>query len=77
MAKSLTQIAIDSLKPGPARREVPDGKENGLYFVLHPTGKAAWALRYRVNGKARKLTIGSYPAIGLAKARAEACHGRG
>ena len=32
----------------------------------------AWALRYRVGGKPRKLTIGAYPAIGLAKARAEA-----
>src|SRR5262245_34639718 len=77
MAKPLTQIAIDNLKPGSARREVPDGKENGLYFVLQPTGKAGWALRYRFNGKPRKLTIGSYPAIGLAKARAEAAKAKG
>ena len=72
MAKALTQIAIDNLTPGPARREIPDGKESGLYFVLQPTGKAGWALRYRVGGKPRKLTIGDYPAIGLAKARSEA-----
>jgi len=77
MAKPLTQIAVDNLKVGPARREVPDGKENGLYFVLQPTGKAGWALRYRFNGKTRKLTIGSYPAIGLAKARAEAAKAKG
>jgi integrase len=72
MAKALTQIALDNLKPGPSRREIPDGKESGLYFILQPTGKAGWALRYRIGGKPRKLTIGDYPAIGLAKARTEA-----
>src|ERR1700730_5783874 len=72
MAKALTQIGIDNLKPGPARREIPDGKETGLYFVIQPTGRKTWALRYRFNGKPRKLTVGPYPAIGLGKARAEA-----
>ncbi len=72
MAKALTQVSIDNIKPGPDRREVPDGKESGLYLVIQPTGRMAWALRYRVGGKPRKLTIGAYPAIGLAKARAEA-----
>jgi Arm DNA-binding domain len=72
MTKALTQIAIDNLMPGAARREIPDGKESGLYFVLQPTGKAGWALRYRVGGKPCKLKIGDYPAIGLAKARSEA-----
>lgn len=76
MAKALTQIAIDNLKPGPARREIPDGKESGLYFVIQPTGRMAWALRYRFNGRPRKLTIGAYPAIGLAKARAEAARAK-
>jgi integrase len=45
--------------------------------VIQPTGKAGWALRYRFNGKPRKLTIGAYPAIGLAKARAEAAKAKG
>jgi integrase len=72
MAKALTQIALDNIKPGPSRREIPDGKESGLYFVIQPTGRMAWALRYRFNGRPRKLTIGSYPSISLAKARTEA-----
>jgi hypothetical protein len=67
MAKALTRIAIDNFKPGPARREVPDGKVNGLYFVIQPTGRMAWALRYRLNGKPCKLTIRAYPAIGLSR----------
>lgn len=77
MAKPLTQIAIDNLKPGLARREVPDGKESGLYLVIHPTGRMAWALRYRFSGMPRKYTIGPYPAVGLAKARTEAARAKG
>jgi integrase len=76
MAKALTQVAIDNLKSGTARREIPDGKESGLYFVIQPTGRMAWALRYRFNGRPRKLTIGSYPSTSLAKARAEAARAK-
>jgi integrase len=72
MARNLTQLALDNMKPGPARREVPDGKESGLYFIIQPSGACGWAVRYRFNGRPRKLTIGSYPEIGLAKARGEA-----
>jgi integrase len=76
MAKNLTQLAIDNLKPGPARREIADGKESGLYLVVQPTGKRAWAVRYRFGRKTRKLTLGSYPGIGLAKARAAAARAK-
>jgi hypothetical protein len=72
VAKALTQIAIDNLKPGSARREVPDGKESGLYLVVQPGRSMSWALRYRFGGRPRKLTLGPYPQFPLAKARAEA-----
>jgi integrase len=69
MAKPLTQISINALKPGPARREVPDGKVAGLYLVVQPTGAMSWAVRYRVDGKSRKHTLGPYPSLDLAAAR--------
>jgi integrase len=70
----LTDIAIKKLLASPPkkRREVPDGKVSGLYFVLQPTGAASWALRYRADGAPRKLTLGAHPAIGLAAARRRA-----
>uniref|UniRef100_UPI003F9E4077 integrase arm-type DNA-binding domain-containing protein n=1 Tax=Rhodoblastus sp. TaxID=1962975 RepID=UPI003F9E4077 len=68
MAKALTEIAIKNLKPGATRREVPDGKVGGLYYVLQPSGAASWALRYRHLGKPCKLTIGC-GAIPLPDAR--------
>ncbi|VTZ52196.1 Integrase [Methylocella tundrae] len=69
MAKSLTVKALENLKPGDARKEVPDGLIRGLFFVLQPTGKASWAVRYRSSGQTRKLTLGTYPAIDLKSAR--------
>lgn len=69
MAKDLTIKGLESLKPGAARREVPDGHTRGLFYVLQPSGAASWAYRYRFAGKPRKLTIGSYPNIGLTDAR--------
>ena len=72
MARTLTQLAIDKLKPGPARREVPDGQLRGLFLIVQPTGKMAWAVRYRHYGRPRKLTIGAYPGISLKDARAAA-----
>jgi integrase len=72
----LTDVLIKHLmQPDkrPAKRaETPDGKVAGLYFVRQPTGAASWALRYRSAGKPRKLTIGPFPAIGLADARKRA-----
>ena len=67
----LTDIAIKKLLSSPplARREVPDGKISGLYFVLQSTGAASWALRYRSAGAPRKLTLGPYPALPIATAR--------
>jgi Arm DNA-binding domain len=76
MAKALTQFAIENARPGPARREIPDGKERGLYLVVQPSGGMAWAFRYRIHGRPHKLTIGPYPTIGLAKARGEAARAK-
>ena len=75
MAKDLTKTALDNLKPGAKRREVPDGHTRGLYFVLQPSGKASWAVRYRIAGRNRKLTIGPHPAIDLKAARELARNG--
>ena len=69
MAKDLTIKALDNLKPGPARREVPDGHTRGLFYVLQPSGSASWAYRYRFAGKTKKLTPGPYPALDLKASR--------
>jgi integrase len=69
MAKVLTQAALDALKPSDKRREVPDARAVGLYFILQPSGKASWAYRYKVGKTSKKLTLGSWPLVTLAMAR--------
>ena len=73
----LTDAEIRKMPPAPAggRVEKIDSGYDGagaLYIVVQPTGARSWAFRYSHNGKARKLTIGRYPRIGLADARKEA-----
>lgn len=70
MAKDLTKLALDNMKPDAARREVPDGHTRGLFLIVQPTGAKSWAVRYRFKGASKKLTLGPYPAIDLKAARA-------
>ncbi|WP_322995425.1 tyrosine-type recombinase/integrase [Castellaniella sp.] len=70
MTKPLTVRAIEALKPTGSRREIPDGAMPGLYLIVQPTGIMSWVVRYRANGKPKKHTLGRYPAIKLADARA-------
>jgi integrase len=65
--KALTDIAIRNLKPSAERREIPDPGCRGLYVVMQPSGAKSFAVRFRVNGKARKLTLP--PGVSLAAAR--------
>lgn len=69
MVKALTAKHLENLKPTATRQEIPDGLVSGLYLVLQPSGRAAWAVRYRHEGRTRKLTLGAYPAIALVDAR--------
>jgi integrase len=56
MVKRLTPNTIHNIKPGPVRREIPDG--GGLYLIVQPSGSKVWALRYRLAGRPMKLTLG-------------------
>lgn len=72
----LTATSIDKIKAPPTRLEISD--RDGLFLVVQSSGAKSWAFRYRspVDGKHRKLTIGPYPAFGLADAREQASAAR-
>jgi len=73
MAKALTTKAVEAMKPDPNNRsEISDAALAGLYLVIQPSGAKSWALRYRFGGKPAKLTLGRWPIMGLADARAAA-----
>ncbi len=73
MGKSvLTARAVAAAKPGPARQEIADAGQPGLYLVVQPSGAKSWAVRYRFDGRTRKLTLGPVGAVSLATAREKA-----
>ena len=43
--------------------------EKGLYLLITKAGGKLFRLKYRINGKEKKLAIGPYPDISLKKAR--------
>lgn len=51
------------------RKTVLLGDGGGLTLQITKSGTASWLHRYMINGKARALGLGSYPAISLKKAR--------
>ncbi|MEI4262323.1 tyrosine-type recombinase/integrase [Roseovarius sp. D0-M9] len=72
MSKAFTTKTVEAFKPHLDRREIPDPALSGLYLVVQPSGAKSWALRYRYAGKPRKLTLGRWPIMGVASARAAA-----
>src|SRR6516165_11587949 len=57
MSKRLTALSVENAKPGASRREISDGGHNGLHLIVQPSGHKSWAVRFRVNGIPRKLTL--------------------
>lgn len=73
MAKALTPKTVEAAQPRPGQRyEMPDPALSGLYLVVQASGVKSWALRYRYAGKPAKLTLGRWPLMGIADARAAA-----
>ncbi|MDS4011619.1 MAG: integrase arm-type DNA-binding domain-containing protein [Defluviicoccus sp.] len=68
----LTTKAVEAAKAAQARREVADDLTRGLYLVIQPSGAKSWAVRYRIDGRPVKETIGPLSAFSLAVARQEA-----
>jgi len=66
----LTALNVEKWPKAATRQEILD--RDGLYFIVQPSGKKSWALRYRHNGKSVKHTIGKYPALQLKDARSKA-----
>lgn len=49
------------------KAKLADG--GGLYLELLESGNKVWRLKYRINGKEKRLTIGKYPLVALKDAR--------
>jgi integrase len=75
MRKPLTDTLLRALKkPEKGRLELADAACRGLEFRITAAGNRSWSYRYRAvgSGKLQRATIGPYPGISLAQARAQA-----
>jgi len=72
-AMRLTELAVSRIAPPrQGRLELADKQLPGLSCRVTPDGVKSFALRYRIGGRQRRLTIGRYPTIKLAEARERA-----
>ena len=65
---ALTDTSIRLAKAEASDRKLADSK--GLYLLVTASGSKLWRLKYRIDGKEKKLALGSYPEVGLKRARA-------
>ena len=65
---ALTDTAIRNAKPKDKPYKVADA--GGIYLLVNPRGSKLWRVKYRLHGAERKLSLGAYPEITLAEARA-------
>jgi len=64
---SLTDVAIKNAKPRAKPYKMGDSR--GLFILIQPSGGKLWRLKYRIDGREKKLALGIYPDVGLAEAR--------
>ncbi len=64
---ALTDTTIRNATAGPKDRKLAD--EKGLYLLVTAGGSKLWRVKYRVNGKEKKLALGAYPEVSLKGAR--------
>lgn len=64
---ALTDVAIRNAKPRLKPYKMADAL--GLFLLVQPSGGKLWRLKYRVEGREKKLGFGVYPDVSLSEAR--------
>jgi integrase len=65
----LTSFGVQNAAPKEKPYKLSDG--NGLHLLVNTNGSKLWRLRYRFGGKQNMLSLGSFPEVSLASARAK------
>lgn len=64
---NLTSTAVEKASPKEKSHKLSDG--DGLYLLVETHGAKLWRFRYVFSGKEKMLSLGKFPAVGLAAAR--------
>ena len=71
---ALTDTSIRNAKPRIKAYKIYAGE--GLFLLVSPQGGKWWRFKYRVGGKEKQLSLGTYPEIGLKLARERCAQAR-
>jgi integrase len=63
----LTRVQIESIQTPPKTVRLFDGR--GLFIEFSPSGGRWWRLKYRFEGRERRMSLGVYPETGIKEAR--------
>ena len=63
----LTATEVRNAKPKQRTYKAYDAR--GLYLEVPPSGAKRWRFRYRLSGKEKRISLGTYPDVSLAEAR--------
>ena len=63
----LKSLEISAFRAGEKSYKKADAK--GLYLEVFPNGSKLWRVKYRIAGKEKRLALGAWPDVSLAKAR--------
>jgi integrase len=69
MVKPLTETQIKNAKAESKDKKLFDG--GGLFLLVTTKGYKWWRMKYRLNGKEKLMSLGTYPTVSLARARQE------
>ena len=64
---SLSQVKCKNAKPKSHAYRLFD--EKGLYLEVTPKDQKWWSLKYRFNGKEKRISLGVFPEVGLKEVR--------
>jgi integrase len=64
---ALSDISIRNAKPRPKPYKLADAL--GLFLLVQPSGGKLWRMKYRIDGREKKLGFGTYPEVSLGEAR--------
>lgn len=65
----LTSIQIKNARPSAKPITMFDGMETGLHLLVQPNSTKTFRLKIQINGKDRRITLGTFPDMSLAEAR--------
>ncbi len=74
MPDKLTQELIRNARPAEKAYRLFDG--GGMYLEVSPNGSRYWRLKYRIDGREKRISLGVCPSVSLEQARKRRDHAR-